>query len=148
GRRAVPRRAPAALRRRAEPGRAVPLAADAGDRGGEVEAALAPSLQRTADLLQLYRRGHPRRRRDAAGQDVRTGGPAATDGQWHGLIWTDTHDFHSQTQGRPSVSAAQRARPRPPRLRGRALDAVRRLRTRFHHRRDRGGVLAPGARAA
>ena len=53
----------------------------------------------------------------------------------------DRHDFHRQAQSRPSVAADERARLHAPRLRGGAVDAVRRLRPRLDHRRDRGGQL-------
>src|SRR5205823_2802979 len=60
GRRALPRRSRAAVRRRAEPRRAAALPPHPRDRCREIEAAIAPALQRAADLLLVHRRGRAR----------------------------------------------------------------------------------------
>src|SRR5438094_8814541 len=60
GRRALPRGSRAAVRRRAEPRRAAALPPHPRDRRGEIEAAVAPALQRAADLLLVHRRGRAR----------------------------------------------------------------------------------------
>ena len=51
------------------------------------------------------------------------------------------HDLHRQAQAAPPAAADERARLHAPRLRGRGLDAVRRLRPRLDPRRDHPGLL-------
>ncbi len=58
------------------------------------------------------------------------------------------HDVDRETEDRPSGAQAQRARPHDTRLRGRHVDALRRLRPRLDHRGDRAGVLRARHRAA
>ena len=58
------------------------------------------------------------------------------------------HDLPRQAEIPSSRAAEERARLHPPRLRGRGLDAVRRLRPRFDHRRDHRGLLRAVDRAA
>src|SRR4029077_6941706 len=111
----MPGRAPAAVRRRAEPRRPAALAPDARDRGRKIQAALAAALIGASHLFGVHRRwgarGAPTRARGAAARRI---GP-----------WLTPYDFHRQAQGRPPLAAAQCAGIHPPRLRGGALDPVR-----------------------
>ena len=126
----VPGRARDDLRGRAEPRRAAALAARRSrppvDEG---EAALDPALRRIPAARPsvvdrrcsraALERGCQRRSRDRAVRRAR-------------------HDIHHEAQVAKHPSLAdQRARADPPRLRGRDVDAVRRLRPRLDHRRDR-----------
>ncbi len=56
--------------------------------------------------------------------------------------------YLDQAEAPPSRTAEERARPHAPRLRGRGLDAVRRLRPRLDLGRDHPGVLRARDRAA
>jgi hypothetical protein len=47
----------------------------------------------------------------------------------------EKHVLHQQAEGPPPRPAEERARPHAPRLRGRDVDALRRLRPRLDHRR-------------
>ena len=126
------------LRGGAEPRCAAALAADARDRGREVQAEIHPELQRIADVLRSRsstasaQRSPMRRGCRATGRRADAAGAP--------------HVIHQQAQSRPPLAAHQCAGPDAPPIRGQHVDPVRGLRPRLGHRRDHRGVL--GARHA
>ena len=123
--RGVPGRARAHLRGRAEPRRAAAYAADARDR-----------RRRRSKLRSMLRL---RRLPAVAPTTWSTASPASSSG-------ASQHAVIAETSGRPPEPAAEQARPHAARLRGRDVDAVRRLRPRLGHRGDRAGVLGAATR--
>ena len=126
GGRGVPRSARADLRRRAEPRRAVALAADAGNATWtEIEAALGPALQRPADPRPT-RSCWPCWPSSATRSDLRR--RPAPEGS--------PHDLHHQTESRPSRRCRRNELGLTRRdYEGAHVHALRRLRARLDHRR-------------
>ena len=127
------RRARPRLRRRAEPRRAAAHAAGQRVRHRPGAARPDPPLRRHADHRALHRPRHRRAPRGAQGD-------AAPEGT--------RHDLHRQAQVPSPQPAEEQARLHPPRLRGRGLDALRRLRPRFDLGRDHPGLLRARPAAA
>ena len=124
--RGVPRGAPDDLRRRAESRCAAARAADAGDRAW-TRRSCARSCTTTA---------------------CRCRRPSSSTASTRRSTRESRHELHRQAESRESGPAAERARAQPPRLRRQHVDALRRLRPRLRHGRDRAGLLRARVAAA
>ena len=135
-RRELPQPARDDLRGRAESRRAAALAPHARDRGGEIQAQVHPELQRVPDVVRAHRRRSPRDAARCAAAERAS--PASTPAERIAMSF-----INKPKVAHPSLPD-QCARPDPPPVRGQHVDAVRRLRARFDHRRHHRGLL--GAR--